>query len=257
MPRKVTDHASASAPSAPAGSTASTEDVARFQALAEAWWDSQGAFKPLHLLNRPRLQALTEHLAAHFGRDPQGERPFAGLSLLDIGCGGGLLCEPLTRLGFAVTGIDAGERNIRIAKQHAEKMGLQIDYRTNTPEQLDQQFDVVLAMEVIEHVPDSAAFLAACAACLQPGGAFCGATLNRNAKSFALAIVGAEYVLRWLPRGTHDWRKFVRPSEFVAALRKVGITVKALEGVGYDPWRDRWDRVASLDVNYFLYGIRN
>ena len=255
MPRQARLHASATSDGA-AASTASAEEIDRFQAISDAWWDSQGAFKPLHQLNTPRLQALTEHLAAHFGRDPRADRPFAGLSLLDIGCGGGLLCEPLTRLGFAVTGIDAGDRNIQIARRHAAQMDLDIDYRSLTPEQLDGQFDVVLAMEVIEHVPDTDAFLAACAARLRPGGAFCGATLNRTAKSFALAIVGAEYVLRWLPRGTHDWRKFVLPSEFSAALRRVGITVRALEGMGYDVWRDRWQRIASLDVNYFLYGVK-
>jgi 2-polyprenyl-6-hydroxyphenyl methylase/3-demethylubiquinone-9 3-methyltransferase len=237
--------------------TASAEEVARFQAMADAWWDSTGSFKPLHQINRPRLEALTEYLAAHFGRDRTADRPFEGLTLIDIGCGGGLLCEPMARLGFAVTGIDAGERTIQVAKHHAEQMGVAIDYRTATPEQVEGQFDVVLSMEVIEHVADVDLFLAGCAALLKPGGAFCGATLNRTAKSFALAIVGAEYVLRWLPRGTHDWRKFVRPSEFSAGLRKVGITVKTLEGVAYDPWRDLWNRVPSVDVNYFLYGIKN
>jgi len=219
MPRTEQPHAQAQA------TTASPDEVARFQAMADAWWDSTGSFKPLHQINRPRLEALAEHLAAHFGRDRTADRPFEGLTLIDIGCGGGLLCEPMARLGFAVTGIDAGERNIQVAKLHAEQMGLSIDYRTATPEQVEGQFDVVLSMEVIEHVSDVDAFLAACAALLKPGGAFCGATLNRTGKSFALAIVGAEYVLRWLPRGTHDWRKFVRPSEFSAGLRKVGITV--------------------------------
>ena len=240
----------------PEKSTASDEEIARFHAMADAWWDSTGSFKPLHALNRPRLLALTEHLARHFGRDPDAGRPFTGLTLLDIGCGGGLLCEPMTRLGFHVTGIDAGDKNIQVAKLHAEQMGLKIDYRAMLPEQLSETYDVVLAMEVIEHVTDVDQFLAACSARLKPGGAFCGATLNRNAKSFALAIVGAEYLLRWLPRGTHDWKKFVRPSEFSAGLRKTGITVKALEGAGYDPFRDRWERIKSVDVNYFLYGTK-
>jgi 2-polyprenyl-6-hydroxyphenyl methylase/3-demethylubiquinone-9 3-methyltransferase len=256
MSRKNLPHASVSPSETQPGGTASAEEIARFHAMADSWWDSQGAFKPLHQLNQARLEALTEHLARHFGRDLTAETPFAGLALLDIGCGGGLLCEPLTRLGFTVTGIDAGDKNIAIAKLHAEEMGLAIDYRTALPEQLDQQFDVVLAMEVIEHVADVEQFLAACSARLKAGGAFCAATLNRNAKSFALAIVGAEYLLRWLPRGTHDWRKFVRPSEFAAGLRKVGIAVKALEGMGYDVFRDRWNRIQSVDVNYFLYGIK-
>ena len=249
MPRTAQAHAQAT--------TASPEEVARFQAIADAWWDSTGSFKPLHQINRPRLEALTDHLAAHFGRDRTANRPFEGLTLIDIGCGGGLLCEPMTRLGFTVTGIDAGEKNIEVAKLHAQQSGLTIDYRAATPEQIEGQFDVVLSMEVIEHVPDIGAFLAACSDRLKPGGAFCGATLNRTGKSFALAIVGAEYVLRWLPRGTHDWRKFVRPSEFSAALRRVGVTVKALEGVAYDPWRDLWNRVPSVDVNYFLYGVKS
>jgi 2-polyprenyl-6-hydroxyphenyl methylase/3-demethylubiquinone-9 3-methyltransferase len=256
MPRKVSVHADQEPQISGLGSTASADEIARFHAMAEAWWDSQGAFKPLHALNAPRLQALTDHLAAHFGRDAKADRPFAGLTLLDIGCGGGLLCEPLTRLGFAVTGIDAGEKNIRIAKMHADSMGLAIDYRACTPEQLDGEYDVVLAMEVIEHVTDVDQFLAACADRLKSGGAFFGATLNRNAKSFVMAIVGAEYVLRWLPRGTHDWRKFVRPSEFSAGLRKVGVTVKALEGLGFDMLRDRWKRIKAVDVNYFLYGVK-
>jgi 2-polyprenyl-6-hydroxyphenyl methylase/3-demethylubiquinone-9 3-methyltransferase len=256
MARKTSVHASVTPAATPLGSTASADEIARFQAMADAWWDSQGAFKPLHQLNRPRLQALTDHLARHFGRDGTADRPFAGLTLLDIGCGGGLLCEPLARLGFAVTGVDAGEKNIQIARLHAEKMGLAIDYRAATPEQMDQTFDVVLAMEVIEHVANVDEFLAACAARVKSGGAFFGATLNRNAKSFALAIVGAEYVLRWLPRGTHDWRKFVRPSEFSAGLRRVGVQVKALEGMGYDLLHDRWNRIKSVDVNYFLYGVK-
>jgi 2-polyprenyl-6-hydroxyphenyl methylase/3-demethylubiquinone-9 3-methyltransferase len=249
MPRTIEAHASAT--------TASDEEVARFQAIADAWWDSTGSFKPLHQINRPRLEALAEHLAAHFGRDRTADRPFDGLTLLDIGCGGGLLCEPMARLGFKVTGIDAGQRNIEVAKHHALQMGIEIDYRTATPEQIDGQFDVVLSMEVIEHVPDPQAFLTACADRLKQGGAFCGATLNRTAKSFALAIVGAEYVLRWLPRGTHDWKKFVRPSEFAAMLRNAGITMKLLEGLSYDPWRDLWNRVKSVEVNYFLYGVKS
>jgi 2-polyprenyl-6-hydroxyphenyl methylase/3-demethylubiquinone-9 3-methyltransferase len=237
-------------------STASPDEIARFQAMADDWWNANGDFKPLHQLNTPRLEFLRDHLAAHFSRDAKAERPFEGLSLLDVGCGGGLLAEPMTRLGFTVTGIDAGEKNIGVARLHAEQSGLAIDYLCTTPETLERQFDVVIAMEVIEHVSDVQVFLSAIGMCLKPGGAFFGATLNRTPQSFALAIVGAEYVLRWLPRGTHNWRKFVRPSEFAGELRRVGITPKSFEGVRYDVLRDRWERCASLDVNYALYGVK-
>lgn len=249
MPRTVQAHAQVT--------TASEEEVARFQAIADAWWDSQGSFKPLHQINRPRLEALTEHLVAHFGRDRTASRPFEGLTLIDIGCGGGLLCEPMARLGFTVTGIDAGARNVEVAKLHAQQSGLSIDYRAATPEQVEGQFDVVLSMEVIEHVPDTGAFLAACADRLKPGGAFCGATLNRTGKSFALAIVGAEYVLRWLPRGTHDWKKFLKPSEVVRGLRGGAIEAQEIVGVVYSPLSRAWSlNKADLDVNYMLYGTK-
>ena len=237
-------------------STSSSDEVARFEAQAEAWWDPEGDFKPLHLLNPPRMEFLVETLATHFARDPATGRPFEGLTLLDIGCGGGLLSEPLARLGFAVTAIDAGEKNIAIARRHAALTGLAIDYRAAGPEDLTERFDVVIAMEVVEHVPDVGAFLAACADRCKPGGGFAAATLNRTPKAFALAIVGAEYLLRWLPRGTHDWRRFLRPSELAAKLRRAGITPRAFDGVRYDPLRDRWQRCRSLDVNYLVYGLR-
>jgi 2-polyprenyl-6-hydroxyphenyl methylase/3-demethylubiquinone-9 3-methyltransferase len=238
-------------------STASEEEVARFQAIADVWWDAEGKFKPLHQLNTPRLEFLRDRLALHFGRDANAARPFEGLTLLDVGCGGGLLCEPLTRLGFAVTGIDAGEKNIAVAKLHAAQSGLAIDYRACTPEQLEgRQFDVVMSMEVVEHVPDVPAFLAATAASLKPGGAFFGATMNRTPKAFALAIVGAEYVLRWLPRGTHDWKKFIKPAEFAAALRASSVEVKAFEGMHFSLIRDRWELCRNLDVNYLLFGVK-
>ena len=241
----------------PNTATASPEEVARFQAMADAWWDAEGDFKPLHQLNPPRLSFMRDKLLEHFDRDGTSARPFQGLSLLDVGCGGGLLSEPLARLGFAVTGIDAGEKNIAVARLHAEHSGLAIDYRCAMPEQLTERFDVVMAMEVVEHVPDVGAFLSAATDRLKPGGAFLGATLNRNAKSLALAIVGAEYLLRWLPRGTHDWRKFVRPSELAAALRRAGIAPKSFEGISFDMLRDRWERCQSLDVNYLVYGVKN
>lgn len=240
-----------------AGPTAEPEEIARFEAVAEAWWDTEGEFKPLHRLNPPRLAFLRERLLDHFGRDGNDPAPFAGLSLLDVGCGGGLIAEPLARLGFAVTAIDAGQRNIDIAKAHAKLSGLAIDYRAATPEAVTGQFDVVTAMEVIEHVPDPGEFMAATAARLKAGGAFVGATLNRTPQSFALAIIAAERVLRWLPKGTHQWRKFVRPSEMAAWMRATGIKPLAFSGLRYDPLRDRWVPTPSLDVNYLVYGKKN
>lgn len=237
--------------------TASSDEVARFTAMAEAWWDPWGKFKPLHKFNPVRLGFMRRKLAEHFGRDPQAASPFEGLTLLDVGCGGGLLSEPLARMGFKVTGVDAGDKNIGVARVHAEQSGLPIDYRVGGPEDVDPaSYDVVLSMEVIEHVPDPARFIALCAGACKPGGAFMGATLNRTTKSYALAVMGAEYILRWLPAGTHDWRKFVKPSEFAAFLRAAGVEVKDLKGMAYVPFRDEWHETSDLDVNYMLFGVK-
>ena len=236
-------------------------EIAKFAAMAEAWWDPEGEFRPLHRLNPARLTYVRDSCAARFRRDAKGPRPLSDLSVVDIGCGGGLLCEPLSRLGARVTGIDAGERNIAIARSHAAESELQIDYRAATAESLaaaGERFDVVLSMEVVEHVADPAGFLAACAALVAPGGLLIVATLNRTAKSFALAIVGAEYLLRWLPRGTHDWRRFLRPSEMAAMIRPQGLTLTEAMGVVYSPVADNWRLSASdLDVNYMLKFERN
>jgi 2-polyprenyl-6-hydroxyphenyl methylase/3-demethylubiquinone-9 3-methyltransferase len=191
-------------------------EIAKFAAMAEEWWDPHGKFRPLHRLNPVRLEFLRDRIAARFGRDIRGERPLAGLSVLDVGCGGGLLCEPLTRLGAAVTGIDAAGDSVEIAHTHARAMDLAIEYRAATAADLaaaGETFDVVLSMEVIEHVADRDAFLGDCARLVRPGGLMFLATLNRTPKAYLLAIVAAEYALRWLPRGTHEWRRFVRPSE--------------------------------------------
>ncbi|MGE5476492.1 MAG: bifunctional 2-polyprenyl-6-hydroxyphenol methylase/3-demethylubiquinol 3-O-methyltransferase UbiG [Bacteroidales bacterium] len=237
--------------------TASSDEVARFTAMAEAWWDPWGKFKPLHKFNPVRLGFMRRKLAEHFGRDPQAAAPFEGLTLLDVGCGGGLLSEPLARMGFTVTGVDAGDKNIGVAKVHAEQSGLAIDYRIGGPEDVEPaSYDVVLSMEVIEHVPDPARFIALAASACKPGGAFMGATLNRTTKSYALAVMGAEYILRWLPAGTHDWRKFVKPSEFAAYLRAAGVEVRDLKGMAYVPFRDEWHETNDLDVNYMLFGVK-
>jgi 2-polyprenyl-6-hydroxyphenyl methylase/3-demethylubiquinone-9 3-methyltransferase len=238
------------------GGTASPEEVARFTAMAEAWWDPDGKFKPLHRFNPVRLEFMRRHFAARFGRDESAIRPFEGLTLLDVGCGGGLLSEPLARMGFSVTGIDAGDRNVAIARLHAEQSGVPVEYLAATPERLDpaRMFDVVLCMEVVEHVPDVAVFLGHACARLRPGGVFVGATLNRTLKAYALAVVGAEYIMGWLPRGTHDWNKFVRPSEFAAMLRPHGVDIRQMAGMAYSPLTDSWSEVESLDVNYMLVG---
>ncbi len=239
------------------------DEVAKFAALAGEWWDPAGKFAPLHRLNPARLTFIRDRIAAHRGRDPLAERPLAGLRVLDIGCGGGLLCEPLARLGARVTGIDAAERNVTVAAEHAAEAGLDIDYRHSTAEDLatgttsGNRFDLILNMEVVEHVADVAAFLQASAALVAPGGAMALATLNRTPKSFALAIVGAEYILRWLPRGTHDWRRFLRPSELVASLRAAGLETRELTGVTYNPLTGAWRLTPhDLDVNYMVFAVK-
>jgi 2-polyprenyl-6-hydroxyphenyl methylase/3-demethylubiquinone-9 3-methyltransferase len=243
--------------------TIDPEEIARFAALAEDWWDPTGKFRPLHRFNPVRLKFLRERLLAHFadriGGDAGSLRPFDGLRLLDIGCGGGLLAEPMARLGFAVTGIDATPETIATARLHAEQSRLAIDYRAVPVEDLarsGEQFDAVLAMEIVEHVADLGAFLEATAAVLKPGGMLVVATLNRTGKAYLLAVVGAEYVLRWLPRGTHEWRKFVRPSELAAGLRRNGLKAAEMTGVGYDPLRDSWSLGRDLDVNYMAVAVK-
>jgi 2-polyprenyl-6-hydroxyphenyl methylase/3-demethylubiquinone-9 3-methyltransferase len=239
----------------PEASTVDTDDVARFSAIAAEWWDETGKFKPLHKFNPIRLAYIREQALARFRRDPKARQPFTGLRLLDIGCGGGLLSEPMTRLGFDVVGADASEKNVRTAATHATEQGLSIDYRATTAEALaaaGEQFDVILNMEVIEHVADRELFLSSCAHMLKPGGIMFVATLNRTFKAWALAIVGAEYVLGWLPKGTHDWNKFVTPAELKLAAIANGLTVADLSGLAYNPLSDVWRRSSDTDVNYVM-----
>lgn len=234
-------------------------EVARFSALAADWWNPRGKFKPLHRFNPVRLGYLRDRLVAHFRREPGATQPLAGLKLLDIGCGGGLLAEPLTRLGAQVTGIDASRTTIEVARLHAAQMGLTIDYRETTAEALQaagERFDVVLNMEVVEHVADRPAFLRAAAGLLNPGGVMVVATLNRTTQSYAMAIVGAEYILGWLPRGTHDWRKFVKPQELTAELEAAGLTIFEVTGVGYSPFADRWRLGTDTGVNYMVMATK-
>ena len=239
--------------------TVDPDEIARFAVHSASWWDPAGSFSPLHRLNPARLRFIRDELIGHFRRDARALSPFAGLTLCDIGCGGGLIAEPMARLGLQVTAIDADAEAIAVARTHAEATGLAIDYRAATAELLaqeQQRFDVVLALELIEHVADPDALLAACAALVKPGGAFIGATLNRTPQSWALAIAGAEYVLRWLPRGTHDWRRFLRPSEFVLGLRRAGLTPTRLKGMRYRLAGGDWALCDDLSVNYLVMAIR-
>jgi 2-polyprenyl-6-hydroxyphenyl methylase/3-demethylubiquinone-9 3-methyltransferase len=230
-------------------------EVAKFAGMAAEWWDPAGKFAPLHKFNPVRLGFIRAEAAAHFGRDSRSLRPFQGLSLLDIGCGGGLLSEPMARLGFAVTGADASDRNIGTARAHAAQSGLEIDYRATSAEALVAEglgFDLVLNMEVVEHVADVPAYLAACAALVKPGGMSIVATLNKTLKSLALAKIGAEYVLNWLPRGTHDWNRFIPPNELKRSLEENGLTVLKTQGVSFDPLNWDWKLSSDVDVNYMV-----
>jgi len=234
-------------------------EIARFAAHAASWWDPAGSFRPLHRLNPARLGFIRDELIAHFGRDSRALTPFEGLTLCDIGCGGGLIAEPMARLGFAVTAIDADDDAIAVARAHAASSGLTIDYRSETAESLagdEHRFDVVLALEIVEHVADPYAFFTACAALVKPDGAFIGATLNRTPQSYALAIVGAEYLMRWLPHGTHDWRRFLRPSEFVLGLRRVGLIATRLKGLRYRLASGDWTLCDDLSVNYLVTAVK-
>ena len=239
--------------------TVDEAEVAKFSALADEWWDPSGKFAPLHKFNPVRLTFIRDTASAHFGRDCRSLRPFAGLTLLDIGCGGGLLTEPMTRLGFAVTGIDPSERNIGTAKAHAATSGLDIAYRTAAAESLaaeDARFDVVLNMEVVEHVADLRAYLRACAKLVRPGGIMVVATLNKTLKSLALAKIGAEYVLRWLPPGTHDWNRFVAPADLRRMLEESGLNPLKTQGVEFNPMSWDWRLSGDVDVNYMVVASR-
>jgi 2-polyprenyl-6-hydroxyphenyl methylase/3-demethylubiquinone-9 3-methyltransferase len=236
-------------------STINPDEIAKFAAMAEEWWDPTGKFKPLHKFNPVRLGYIREKAIAHFGRDGILRQPLEGLRVLDIGCGGGLLCEPLTRLGAKVTGIDAGERNIAIARLHAEQSMLEIDYRATTAEALAQagdRYDIVLNMEVVEHVDNVPLYMKSCADLVAPGGLLFTATINRTLRAYALAIIGAERVLRWLPKGTHDYAKFLTPEEISALVSRNGLTVVEKTGVVFHPLADEWRRSRDTGINYMV-----
>jgi len=239
--------------------TIDQDEVARFSRLAGQWWDTRGPMAALHKFNPVRLAYIRDRAAAHFDRDPKRLDGLAGLRVLDIGCGGGILSEPLARLGASVVGADPSASNIAVAQHHAAQSGLAIDYRNTSAEALAEareSFDVVLAMEVVEHVTDVSLFVEVAAAMVKPAGLLFVATLNRNMKSFALAIVGAEYILRWLPRGTHQWDKFVTPNELEIALEQCGMRIVAETGVIYNLLADRWQLSSDMDVNYMVVAKR-
>ena len=237
-----------------AASTIDDAEVAKFQAMADEWWDPTGKFKPLHMMNPCRLDYITRQIAAEFERDLDGPAPLKGLRILDIGCGGGLLSEPMARLGADVVGADAAERNIPVAQLHAEQSGLEIDYRHTTAEALaeaGEQFDAVLNMEVVEHVSDPLAYLAACHDLMKPGGLQICSTLNRNPKSYVMAIIGAEHVMRWLPKGTHEWSKFITPDELYDLLRQAGLEPVDRKGFVFNPITWSWSiSERDLSCNY-------
>ena len=240
--------------------TVDPQEVAKFEAMAADWWDPDGKFKPLHMLNPCRLGYITAQIAAEFGRDLSRPRPFKGLRLLDIGCGGGLLAEPMARLGADVVGADAAARNIPVAQLHAEQSGLVIDYRHTTAEDLGaagEQFDVVLNMEVVEHVADPLGYLTACQQLLKPGGLMICSTLNRNPKSYVMAIIGAEWVMRWLPKGTHDWKKFITPDELYGLIAKSGLKPVDRKGMVFNPVSWSWSLSDSdLGCNYVTTSVK-
>ena len=241
--------------------TIDKEEVEKFSRIADEWWDEKGKFRPLHIINPIRLQYIRDKICTHFGKDNNQIRSLSGLSLLDIGCGGGLMAEPLAKLGAQVTAIDASEKNIKVAKLHSDKTAIDIDYQCSSAEDLlattSKKFDVVLALEIVEHVADVPHFIAACAGLLKPNGLLFISTINRTIKSYGLAIIGAEYILRWLPRGTHDWQKFLRPSELCLQIRNNGLNIEEMTGMSFNPIKNYWHlNEKDLSVNYIISAVK-
>ena len=239
--------------------TINDAEIAKFTAMAEEWWDPKGKFKPIHKFNPVRLAYIREHVLAHFHRDGSLMRPLEGLTILDVGCGGGLLCEPLARLGATVTGIDAAERNIKIATLHAAQSGVDVTYEATTSEALaaqGQKYDMVLNMEVVEHVDNVPLYMKSCADLVAPGGLMLTATLNRTARALAFAVIGAEYVLGWLPKGTHDWNKFLTPDEIKTLITRNGLVVTDQTGIVYHPLADDWRKSRDMAINYMVMAQR-
>lgn len=249
----VTGQIPPQAPTNTASSTLDPAEVERFRRMADEWWDTAGKFRPLHKIGPARLTFIRDEIVRHFALPAGGLKPLAGLRVLDIGCGGGLVCEPLARMGAQVTGLDPADDNIRAARAHAEPQNLAINYRTGLIEDLaaaGETFDAVLCLEVVEHVPDVEAFVKICAGTVRPGGLMIVSTINRNLKSYALAIVAAEYVLGWLPRGTHQWERFVTPDELARSAAAAGLGPPRFSGITFNPLRDTWSLSDDTDVNY-------
>lgn len=236
--------------------TIDQDEINQFNAQAGSWWDESGPFKPLHELNPHRLQFIRDEILGHFDIEPSSDhKPFKNLTIADIGCGGGLIAEPLSRLGGTVTGVDAGSENIKAAKAHADQSGLDITYLNTTSEDLaakGMQFDVVTALEIVEHVADVPLFLKSCCDLVKPGGMIIMSTLNRTVKSYALGILAAEYILKWVPKGTHQWQKFVEPADLVMGLEKHGVATSKIKGLSFNPLKRTWSIGDDLDVNYML-----
>ncbi|CAN1606733.1 UbiG 2-polyprenyl-3-methyl-5-hydroxy-6-metoxy-1,4-benzoquinol methylase [Candidatus Pelagibacterales bacterium] len=232
-------------------------EINKFSEMASEWWDPNGKFAPLHKFNPVRQEYLVDKIKIHFSIAANGSYPFKNLTLLDVGCGGGLIAEPMTRLGAKVTGIDASEKNINVAKFHAEQMNLKINYLCVTPEKLNEQFDVILCLEIIEHVADVDLFIKSCAKLLKKNGIIFFATLNRTAKSFLFAIVGAEYILNWLPKGTHDWNKFLKPNEIISRASNYQLAIKETVGFKFNIFLREWQKSKDTDVNYAVSFKKN
>ena len=235
--------------------TALASEVANFSAIADEWWDPNGKFRPLHQIGPVRLKYICDEITHHYKRNMEDPLPLKGLQILDIGCGGGLLTEPVSKLGAQVMGIDASQKNILVASAHASKLGLKIEYKNILPEELVEKklhFDAILNMEVVEHVADLSKYMDACAHLVKPGGIMIMSTINRTLKSLALAKFGAEYILRWLPKGTHDWRKFVKPSELANQLRRTNLTETSIQGIGFNILKRKWQSTPDVSMNYLM-----
>ena len=239
--------------------TINKEEIQKFSKLAEEWWDVNGKFKPLHMFNPIRIEYITEKIKIHFKLKKDKSNYLQGLNILDIGCGGGLISEPMARLGAKVTGIDASEKNINVAKLHSKKNGLQIDYLNTSPESLNdiEKFDIILNLEIVEHVDNVNLYIKSCYKLLKSNGLMFTATLNRSLTSYVKAIVGAEYILRWLPIGTHDWNKFIKPEELENFLSQENFSTLDIKGLKFNPFLKKWKQSSDLSVNYIVSSIKN